>query len=104
MEKLTQQIKSKKRSNFIKIPDYDRLKTELKLFTLTLKPHKQKNVIGKQQRDLLTKLKNTKDVTIKKTEKSGHVVIMNTTDYEHKINNILSETTKFKNQDQERPN
>ena len=66
MEKLMQQTESKKRSNYKKIPDYDRLKTELKHFTLKLKPHKQKNFISKQQRDLLTELKNDKDGTIKK--------------------------------------
>ena len=71
------------------------LKTELKHVTLTLRPHKQKDVISKQQRDLLTELKNNKDVTIKKADKSGHVVIIKTTDYQHKINNILSDTTKL---------
>ena len=65
MEKLMQQIESKKRSIHTKISDYDRLKTELKHFTLTLRPHKQKYVITKQQRNLLTELKNNKEVTIK---------------------------------------
>ena len=70
-------------------------RSELKHFTLTLRPHRQKDVITKQQRDLLTELKNNKEVTIRKAEKSGHVVIMSTTEYQQKIDNILSDTTKF---------
>ena len=40
MEKRIQQLESEKRSNSVVIPDYDKLKTELENFLLTLKPHK----------------------------------------------------------------
>ena len=59
LEKLIQKIENKK------IPDYDQFKTELKHFTLTLEPQKQKDVIKKDQRDLVKALTNNKNLTMK---------------------------------------
>ena len=87
---------NKKKTNSIIVSDYDKIKTELKHFVLTLKPHKQRDILSKNECNLLKEMRSNEEITIKKADTSNTVVIMNTYDYHNKIKNILNDSTKFK--------
>ena len=61
-----------------------------------MKLHKQKGILSKNEHDLFKKMRNNEEITIKKADKSNTVVIMNTCDYQNKIQDILNDSTKFK--------
>ena len=54
-----------------------------------------KDLLTKEDCQEIKKLKNNEDIIIRRADKSNTFVIMNKTEYETKINKILSDETKF---------
>ena len=59
-------------------------------------PRREMNNIPKELLDAAKSLRNINDITIRKADKSSMYVILKKEDYISKINNILSDTSKFK--------
>jgi len=58
------------------------------------KPSKYNN-LTKEEYSALTDLKKDKNIVIKKADKNAGIVIMNTIDYNKKINDLLSDTNTY---------
>ena len=79
----------------IKIEDKEKLRADLKSFALTKTSDHQKNPLSRDDKKALSSLKNNKDIHISKADKGGGFIILNKKDYEKKIDDILSDTSKF---------
>ena len=93
IEKLYQQINT--RRNDILITNEEKLKCELKRFGLSKQRTYSPNNISKDQISDIKNIKNNKDIVIRKADKSNTFVIMNKTEYNLKLNNIVSNEDKF---------
>ena len=94
VEILYEDIKNKENRNIIKITDDSKLKTELERFgSKTMQACK--NPLTKEQHKAIRDFTNNKDVIVRKADKSNVFVVMNTQMYQQKIDEILSDSTKF---------
>ena len=87
VEKLYQQINNKR--NELIIEDEEKLKCDLKRFGLQNQKSIPSNVINKTQLEKIKQLRNNKNITIRKADKSNTYVIMNAEDYTSKLNNLV---------------
>ena len=72
------------------------LKCELKRFGLKKINNFRKDILTNEQYAKIAEFLKNKDIIVRKADKSNTFVIMNMIDYNTKIENILSDQTKFK--------
>ena len=72
------------------------MKAKLKTFSFSFLKDKNYDNLTKNEKTTILSLKNNNDIVIKRPDKGGGVVILNRTDYEDKLQAMLSDTTKFK--------
>ena len=94
IEILYEVIKNKENRNIIKIKDDAKLKTELEQFG-SKTTQACKNPLTKELQKAIRYFTNNKDVILRKSDKSNAFVVMNTQMYQQKIDEILSDSTKF---------
>ena len=95
IEKLYSTIKNLHDKEEIEIESVERLKCELKRYGINEAKDFNKCLLSKEDRNVINELRNDDSISIRKADKSNAFVIMNRTDYETKINNILNDETKF---------
>ena len=96
IEKLYDTIKMHKSNKELVIQDEEALKCELKRFGLRTVTDYNKNLLTKQQYALIEEFKSNENIIIRKADKSNTFVIMNSEDYNRKLNDILDDPQKFK--------
>ena len=72
------------------------LKCELKRFGLKKINNFKKDILTNDQYVKVTEFLKNKNIIVRKADKSNSFVIMNKSDYNEKIDKILSDETKFK--------
>ena len=95
IEKLYRSISNKADRNIIKISNNEQLKCELKRFGLKRVEDHSKNILNRDQIDLIKNFKNNPNVIVRKADKSNIFVILNKEEYVDKINVILEDSEKF---------
>ena len=95
IEKLYKNIQAKSKDNTITISEDDQLKCELKRFGLRKPQDFSKNLLDKDQFQLVKDFTRNPDVITRKADKSNLFVIMNKQNYVEKIDHILSDQDKF---------
>ena len=73
----------------------DRLKCELKRMGINQQYNHSKDLITKEEYGIIKMFNENENIVIRKADKSNTFVIMNKTDYEDKIDALISDTSKF---------
>ena len=71
------------------------LKTKLKHFSIRNSNDQSKHVLKHEEFHALKTLRANDNIVLQRPDKGGGVVIMNKTDYEDKLLNLISDPTKF---------
>ena len=86
------------------VEDTDRLTCELKRFDLKERQNHSKDLLTKEQYEKIKDFKNNPNIIIRKADKSNTFVIMDKTDYNDKIDHLLSDESKFRKIDEDPTN
>ena len=95
VEKLYRGIADQKTRNKIYVTDDERLKCELKRFSLRELKDFSSDVLTKEQHNKIKEFNNNENIIVRKADKSNLLVIMNKEDYASKIDLLLADSNKF---------
>ena len=79
----------------MQVTDNERLRCELKRFGLRQVQDYNRDLLSKEQMQLIKTFRDNPDIIIRKADKSNTFVIMNKENYKQKLNQILSDEDKF---------
>ena len=96
IEKLFENVLNQEKNNYISIDNTENLKTELKYFGIQKKVDHTKDILTKDDYITIENFLVKNEIIIRKADKSNSIVIVDKPTYLTKINNILSNTDKFK--------
>ena len=100
IEKLYDSITNKADNKYLEIINDDKLKCDLKRYGLRdMRAHEIKDILTKDQREEVQRFSNSEDIIVRKADKGNTFVILNTTEYNEKLNLILQDTSKFRRLD-----
>ena len=77
------------------VSEKDNLKTRLKCFAIKHINNNSVDPLSKEEKLALKSLKNNREIIIKRPDKGGGVVIMNTARYQQQLQDIVSDSSKF---------
>ena len=97
MERLFYDITTKERYGKVVVNEKDNLKTKLKNFAITNNNDVSRDNLTQAQHRALKSLQRNEDIVVKRPDKGGGVVIMDRHDYNSKLENLISDPSKFAN-------
>jgi hypothetical protein len=95
IEKLCENIKNIAVNKQIRIIQEDKMKCELEKFGMKNNTDYEKDVLTREQHEKIKKLRDNKDIVIRKADKSNIFVIINKEDYSKSLEELISDRSKF---------
>ena len=99
MEKLYMSILDHKNLNHVTIVNSEHQNTKLKSFGIKHQPVEHSNPLPRGQEQALRLLRRNEAIVIQLPDKGGGVVVMNVTDYDSKVHELVSDPSKFTHTD-----
>jgi hypothetical protein len=96
VEKFYQNIVQLSDKEEITVENFESLKCELKRYGLNDIKDFNRDILSKTDYEKIKQFKGNNNIVIRKADKSSIFVILNKTDYDSKLNQILNDETKFK--------
>ena len=94
-EKLFYNLEQKQNSNVITIDHKEDLKIKLKHFAIRKNIDSSRDNLTNDERKAIKSLRENPDIVIQRPDKGGGVVVMNRSDYNAKLENLISNSNKF---------
>ena len=79
----------------VKILENENLKTKLKCFGICHRPDNIRDPLTKYELTAVKNLKKNDDIVIKRPDKGDGVIVLNKTEYESKLKNLIRDDSKF---------